>query len=100
MKVNIPFKEQFREVMLSGDKTFTSRTKKMGSYNDTFDVFSATFRINDVCRMKLNTVAYAFYKEEGCKSPDDFINIWEKIHPRKGFDPEQWVFVHIFERIK
>lgn len=100
MKVKIAFKEEFREVMLNGDKTFTSRTKKMGTYNDTFEIFGATFRIKDVSRMTLNTVAHAFYKEEGCKLPDDFITIWQKIHPRKGFVPEQWVFVHEFERIR
>lgn len=99
MRVKIPFKEQFKDRMLLGTKTFTSRTKRMGKPKDTFEAFGATFKIKDVLRMKLDTVA-GFYEEEGCDSREDFIEIWKLIHPRNGFDPEQWVFVHEFERVE
>jgi hypothetical protein len=39
------------------------------------------------------------WKEEGCESREDFIQLWQKIHPRKGYDPYQQVYVHIFRRI-
>lgn len=99
MKVKIPFKQQFRESMLRGKKIMTSRTKRVAKPNDTFEAFGATFQISDVGRMTLETVAYAFYDDEGCKTPQDFIEIWEKIHPRKGFVPSQWVYVHYFRRV-
>ena len=100
MKVKIPFKEQFREAMINGGKTYTSRTKQYRKGGDTFDAFGHTFQIRECHRMSLRTVAFAYYKEEGCELPSDFIEIWEKIHPRKGFVPTQWVYVHVFERMK
>lgn len=100
MKVKIPFKEQFRQAMLSGRKTMTSRTKRYGEVEDTFDAFGATFQITDVMRCSLMLVANEYYLDEGCDSSEDFVKIWEKIHPRRGFDPNQGVYVHTFEKME
>jgi len=98
MKVNIPFKERFREPMIKGAKTWTSRTKPYGKPGDTFDVFGHTFEIVKTQRRILDDVA-EHYNEEGCASREDFVELWKKIHPRKGFNPWQRVYVHIFRRI-
>ena len=98
MKVIIPFKKRFKAPLLVGGKTITSRTKIMGEINDTFDAFGATFLITDRFTARLETVAL-FYDREGCNSKEDFIEVWRQIHPIKGFDPEQKVYVHVFERL-
>lgn len=98
MKVKIPFKLYFKNVMLNGQKTVTSRTKWYGKIGDTFDVFGATFEIIETYPSLLNDVACLHFREEGCRSTVEFIKIWESIHPRKGFVPSQVVKVHEFER--
>ena len=45
MNVIIPFRPEFKDKMLKGLKTATSRTKKYGNAGDTFNAFGATFRI-------------------------------------------------------
>jgi len=97
-KVKIPFKKWFDDVLLDGSKTWTSRTKKYGESNDTFEVFGQEFILEKVFKMNLGEVASYHYKEEGCRSREQFIKIWRKIHPRKGFDPTQEVWVHQFRK--
>lgn len=99
MKVRVPFKTQFRDMMLSGKKTMTSRTKRYGEVGDTFDGFGATFQITNVMRCSLLLVANEYYLEEGCNSDYDFVQLWKQIHPRKGFMPNQMVYVHTFEKL-
>jgi len=98
MKVKIPFKERFREPMLNGQKTMTSRTKRYGQLGDTFDAFGTTFTIQGVFPTTLGNVAINLFKQEGCRSTEDFVEVWKKIHPRKGFVADQTVQVHVFEK--
>ena len=37
--------------------------------------------------------------EEGCSSPEEFIEIWNGLHPR-GFHPDDWVYLHEFELVR
>lgn len=100
MNVKIPFKERFREAMLDGTKTWTSRTKRYGKKDDVFPAFGCDFLIEkDPFEMMLEEIASFHYKEEGCSSRDEFIAVWRKIHPRKGFVPDQIVWVHQFRRL-
>jgi uncharacterized protein YqfB (UPF0267 family) len=97
-EVRIPFLPKFREPMLADIKTVTSRTKTYGRTGDTFPAFGATFEILDVLTVLLGEVAEEWYKEEGFKTPEEFIQCWWEIHPKKGYDPEQPVRLHIFKR--
>lgn len=107
MKINLPFREEFRDRMLSGRKTCTSRTKRFGEGGDTFEAFEAEFILERnnaglntiaVDRFPLSYVAKYFFGGEGFDTTEDFIECWKKIHPRKGYDPEQKVWVHYFRR--
>lgn len=101
VEVKIPFRQEFRDVMLSGEKTMTSRTKRYGNMGDTFKIFGVTFQLTkQPWKMYLGVVAYLFYTKEGLDSEDEFIAVWNEIHPRKGFDPEQQVWAHTFKRIE
>ena len=99
MKVKIPFKESFREPMVNGVKTWTSRTRRLGKAGDTFIAFGCEFEILKVERRILQDVFDYHWREEGCEDPIDFFEVWEKIHPVKGFVPSQRVYVHIFKRV-
>ena len=98
MKVKIPFLERFREPMLSGRKTMTSRSKKYGEYGDTFDVFGATFEIVEpIARLSLGDIA-SFWREEGFESLEDFVECWTNLHPRVGYDVNRVYYCHIFKK--
>jgi len=84
--------------LLSGRKTWTSRTRRYGQEGDTFEAFGCMFIIEKIETKMLLEVA-RHWLEEGCKSKLDFIKLWAKIHPRKGYDAYQWVHVHIFRRL-
>lgn len=97
MKIHIPFYPRFREPMLNEQKTWTSRTKKYGKPGDTFEIFDAEFVLLVVEEYPLSFVAENWYRE-GCNSKQDFIDVWNKIHPRKGYIPNWIVYVHIFKK--
>ena len=78
----------------------TSRTRKYGEAYDEFEVFGARFTITDVKKMQLKDVRDKYWREEGFDEPIGFVHMWGEIHPKKGFDPEQWVWVHTFKRVE
>jgi hypothetical protein len=47
-------------------------------------------------RRVLDDIAANLYKEEGCANPGEFIAWWERLHSKKGWCPEQKVWVHHF----
>lgn len=98
MKVKLPFKPRFKEPMLQGTKTWTSRTRRYGKRGDTFEAFGHEFLIEKVERRTLLDVA-DHWRDEGCDNKHDFVTVWESIHRRKGFVLHQRVYVHIFRRI-
>lgn len=99
-EVKIPFLPRFKEVMLNGKKTMTSRTRKYGEIGDTFKAFEATFQLTNVEKLALFYVANNYYREEGLQSKEEFIEGWEQIHPRKGYDSNQIVWVHVFKKME
>ena len=84
--------------MLKGVKVWTSRTKKYGEAGDRFEAFGEVYEIVVVVKKPLAFVAKN-WSEEGCSSRDDFVEVWQEIHPRKGFVPDWEVWVHIFKKL-
>ena len=97
-KVYIPFLSIFKDAMLCGQKTCTTRTKQYGQPKDTFEAWGATFEIREIARLALKTVRDKFYYPEGFSSPAGFQAVWEQLHPIRGFNPEQAVWTHSFRR--
>ncbi len=95
----IPFLAQFRNAVLNGDKTMTARTKKYGNPGDMFTAFGAMFKLISVTEVCLSFVAHVCAKFEGLGSAEEFINVWKEIHPKKGYDPDQLVYLHEFKRV-
>ena len=99
MRVEIPFWDMFKDPMLRGDKVMTTRSKKYGNKGDIFDKFGATFRISLVKKLPIALIANEFYDAEGFDTREDFIKIWEKIHPIIGYQPEKEYWCHLFALI-
>jgi hypothetical protein len=99
-KVIIPFLSRFKEPMLSGQKTTTARTRKFGNAGDKFIAFGYSFELVKVETVPLSKVATSYYSQEGFYSKHEFISVWELIHPIKGYDPRQVVWLHQFKVIK
>ncbi len=98
--VFISFNNRFRQPMINGAKTCTSRPRQMANVGDCFQTFGEYFIITEVNQMTLDFAANGLWKEEGTKSPEDFISIWKVIHPFRGFDPNWIVYVHWFKLVK
>jgi len=99
MKVEIPFQERWREAMLVGKKTCTSRTKQYGSPGDRFEAFGATFELGAINKVELGKVTFAWFEAEGCSSSQEFMEVWCDLHP-KGWNPFQQVYAHLFYRVE
>ena len=98
--INIPFMPIWRDKMIGGLKTCTSRTKRYGKAGDRFEAFGYAFELTKVEQAHLENVCAVLYGKEGCKSPKEFYDVWVKLHPRRGFVHDQLVWVHHFRRVE
>ena len=96
----IPFKPHFRKLVKEEKKSMTTRTKRYGKEGDLFSVSKdCTIRLLLVTKTCLAIVANTYWREEGCTSPNHFINEWKCIHPKRGYVPTDIVWLHSFERV-
>lgn len=95
MKVKIPFLAHFKEPMLNGRKTWTSRSKRYGKVEDEFDAFGKTFVIEGQFKAGLRYIA-EHWDKEGCNNKEEFLALFQKIHPRKPIKPDDKYWIHIF----
>lgn len=98
--ITVPFLPEFRDRLLSGRKTATSRTKRLGSVGDSFTAFGATFKLLAVVKCQLRDVALLWFREEGFETPDEFKAIWKRIHPKRGYVETDKVYLHVFEQVE
>src|SRR5579863_9105301 len=97
-ETSIAFRSEFRDRILSGRKTATSRVRAYGEAGDTFRVFDATFELTRVYWELLEVVRDTLYREEGFERPEEFVEIWREIHPTRGFVGGDCVWVLRFRR--
>ena len=95
-RIQIPFLAEFEGVMLTGKKTATSRTKRYGWPDDYFEAFGRQYTLISVSRLSLARIRWDHYLDEGLNSDYEFVKIWERLHPRKGFVADQVVYFHCF----
>jgi len=98
LRIQIPFRPHFKDAIITGRKTATSRTTKYGSPGDEFEAFGYVFVIERHRRLRIEFVANQLYAVEGFDSPLEVLKEWRSIHTVEGFDPEQRVWVHWFRR--
>ena len=93
----LPFTDRMEEAVRSGSKRATSRTKRYGAVGDKLVTPKGSIlELIEVGKVRLDVVRDHYWRDEGCASPQDFEQVWTAIHPRKGFDPEQEVWLHRF----
>jgi hypothetical protein len=92
--VSIPFLSEFKPKILSGQKTMTCRTNKKGNPGDAFMAFGKSYTLSHVFRASMMYVVTDAYEQEGCDSPQELIEIWKRIHPVHGYDPDEIVWAH------
>jgi len=109
MQITIPFNDWSMKRLRGYRKRATSRNKRYGNVGDRFvvavrfneeTVHVKLYEITHIERVTLAFVRDHFYHEEECDSEDEFIAIWNEIHPRKKFDDEHKVWLHLFKEIE
>lgn len=100
MRVSIPFLPEFEERMLDGRKTWTTRSRAYGEPGDTFVAYGAPFALVAVFKLSLGVVAAHGHKREGFQSAAEFIECWNRLHPRHPYTPSDVKVVHSFARVQ
>ncbi len=96
----LPFRDDMLAAIKAGRKTCTARTHRFGKPGDLLDTEGAgVVRLIGIEQVALRVVRDKHWQREGLASPEAFESIWREIHPRKGFDPDQMVWLHMFERV-
>lgn len=102
-KINVPFKKKFIDKIFLCEKTVTRRYKKYGDVGDYFEIRKPL--IGDTIFLVMRLYLTKVYKEplskvddeegkkEGCQDLKHFKKEWEQIHPRRGWKPEDKVWV-------
>lgn len=98
--IKLPFRPQFQRPMMDGTKLMTCRSRKMGEPGDVFEAWGHRFILTHVMRMRLGYVGSDCFIQEGCKSVQEFVNVWCEIHPVKGFLPDEITWAHCFRRVE
>ncbi len=98
--IMIPFLPEFHERILAHSKTMTCRSTRMGHVGDRFMVGSHQYELTYVFRVVLAYVVSDAYVQEGCESSGELIRIWEKIHPKAGYEPDRIVWAHCWKAVK
>jgi hypothetical protein len=99
-KIFIPFLPEMQAAILAGKKTCTSRTKRYGEIGDYFFIGTKKFALTSIDGNYLQFIRDYYYMNEGFNAPEEFESIWKKLHPRKGFCPDQSVLTHWFKEEK
>ena len=97
--IDIPFNDWSRERLRDGRKSCTSRKKKYGVPGDLFEVGGTTYQITNIEKQSLAHVAVILHDQEGADNHDEFVQVWESIHPKRGYNPTDIVYVHFFEEV-
>lgn len=93
----LPFLPEFHAKIRDGSKTMTCRSKPYGHSGDkVLGPGGLVLILEHVVEWPLGEVADDCWQIEGCESREAFIEVWNRIHPRKGFNPATMVWAHRF----
>ena len=97
-KEAIPFRKDMFLAICNGTKTMTSRNSRysLGVHAYEAHGWSLVIEVYEVKRMHLGTVARDHYMAEGFSNGQEFIDVWNEIHPRKRFNTLQQIWAHRF----
>lgn len=93
----LPFLPEFRAAVLEGRKTLTCRSKPYGNACDVVGTPFGPVRFTMIIQVPLGLVGRHLFASEGLRSPMEFVEVWNRIHPRAGYDQNRLVWLHEFE---
>jgi len=92
----LPFLPEFHDLVRRGLKTATARSRAYGKPGDRLQGPGCILVLEHVELAPLGYVASECYGFEGLPTKEAFIEVWNRIHPRKGFNSQAQVFLHRF----
>lgn len=98
--VDIPMNDWSTERLQAGEKTATTRTRRYGEPGDRFEAAGNVYELTHVVKVPLEVVTRDFYDVEGADTPEEFVEVWEDIHHRKGFVADWMVWLHLFREVE
>ena len=98
-EIKIPFNDWSIDRILNQTKKATSRYKKYGDVGDIFNINGFSFELELVIKVPLWFVAEDLHRSEGARTTNDFIGVWNSIHPKKGYQPFDKVWYHHFKEL-
>jgi len=104
MEIDIPFNDWSKNRLLDRRKTATTRSKRYGEPGDTFEVDLSprpfkSYELVSIELMTLKEIAEEHYDEEGAESPQEFIEVWNEIHPFRKYRPDDKKWFHKFKEV-
>lgn len=94
----IPFMDRFHDRIRDGTKTMTLRSREYGAQGDILASPVGPLRlVRPVEEVSVDFIARNHWADEGCKSEADFWEVWHCLHPKKGEEPGQTAYLHVFE---
>lgn len=97
--VIIPFNDWSKERLSQNRKSCTCRTKKYGDVGDCFTINGGRYLLTYVGKTSLGFITKYFWGLEGANSPEEFIEVWNGIHPRKKYNSDTIVWFHHFRKV-
>lgn len=94
--IKIPFLPEWKDLLLTGRKTHTCRSRRYGTPGDQFEAFGEVFELVSVKKKTLEDVRDNYWHQEGCNSPAEFVEVWDRIHPTRGFVGSDVRWLHEF----
>jgi len=94
--IDFPFMRRFHDSMEKGIKTCTTRSRPYGRFGYKWQCGGRTYRTLGIVSLPLGYVARNLWAQEGCDSPEHFIEVWNEIHPFKEYNPNTKKMVHFF----
>lgn len=98
-QIDIPFNDWSRRRHQTHEKRATTRTSRYGEPGDVFNDGSMEFQLTHVVRLPLGVVGEYFYELEGAESQEEFREVWEDIHYRRGYDEDWTVWLHLYHEV-
>lgn len=93
----LPFMIRFHAAIREGTKTHTFRPRRYGQPGDRLKTPCGVIKLIAVTRTTAAFVRDNHWADEGVDSPEEFVHVWNILHPRKGFDPATKGYLHHFE---
>ena len=78
----------------------TARTRRYGEVGDILRSKGFSIQLLELRRVRLGDVAENHYIDEGCEDREEFVRIWNEIHPARGFVPTDRVWLHVFRYLE